>query len=208
MKPRVTYILLMMLTLPGLSFAQMHRIGIGLGTTAGIYQEDNMEIDLAGELVELPIYNYISDLGFTVGLKLMEFSTRGTFENTISKKQVSYHQSLLAIMAGFEIQLGDNFAVAPKAVKSYLGNSRFQYSDYAYFTSNNIKTEYVTGTKSISGKAELSGFEVPLYYKGEYYYIGLKFGTYANNTQIQLSSNIVSEVKIISGLQFILEAIF
>ncbi|MFH2131375.1 MAG: hypothetical protein ABIK68_13450 [bacterium] len=209
MKRGSILITLIVLLIPSLAIAEGHRIGVGLGTTSGTFERYGQAVDLKGELLELPVYTYVSANGLMVGFRLMEFTVRGKETAGLNRMDFAYKQSLLAASLGIEIKIGDNFAITPQIVKSYLGSSRFHTSTHTTYTAyTSYPYEYVTATDTISGAAELSGWEVPVYWVGEYFLVGLKLASYTNRTKIDWPTGSGSEVVLTGALSLLLETRF
>lgn len=184
-------------------------MGVGLGSTSGVYEMDSRIVDLKGELLELPVYSYVTDDGLQVGFRLMEFSIRGEEIAGINRQELSYQQSLLAVSLGFEIKIGDSLVIAPQFIKSYMGSSRFHYADYTTYAGyDDYPNEHVVATNAISGTADLSGWEVPVYWAGEYFYFGIKLSSYKNQAEINWPDGTISEITIGGALSMVLEANF
>jgi len=139
----------------------------------------------------------------------MEFSVSGEESSGLNRVTLSYQQSMLAVFLGFEFKIGESLVIAPQIIKSYMGSSRLQYASYTTDTGYiDYPYEYVTDTDIIGGRAELSGWELPIYWVGQYFYVGLKFSAYNNKTEIMFSNGYVGEVSITGALSMVLEAKF
>ncbi len=90
-----------------------------------------------------------------------------------------------------------------------MGSSRFAYRSYIIQNSGTTNEyAYSTASDIITTNAELSGFELPLYFVTKDFLFGLKLCAYSNKTTIIWSSTTTSEVKVTGGLQFVLETEF
>lgn len=208
---KICLIMLIALTLVPCSLSAQggHRIGVGLGSASGTHDQNGEKTDLKGENLELPLYSYVADSGLMIGFRLMEFSISGEIESGLQRTDISYKQTLLAASIGIEIPLGDSVMIAPQIIKSYFGNSRFHYSTYNTYTAYpDNYYEYVTDTGTIKGTAELSGWEIPVYYVGEYFLVGMKFSAYNDTTEVEWPAGSTSEVGITGALSFVLDARF
>ncbi|MBT4267537.1 MAG: hypothetical protein HN580_01800 [Deltaproteobacteria bacterium] len=202
-------IILIVMLIPCTTLAEGHRVGVGLGSTSGTHEQNDEIIDLKGELLEIPVYSYVANNGLLVGFRLMEFSVRGEKISGLNRLDLSYKQSLLAASLGFEFKIGDNWVITPQIVKSYLGSSRFHYANYTTDTGwTDYPYEYVSDTNTISGTAELSGWEVPVYWAGKYFLFGLKLCSYNSKSEIDWPDGSISEVTITGALAMVLEAQF
>jgi len=200
---------LIMMLIPLTVVAEGQRIGVSLGSASGTHEQNSVITELKGELLEIPVYSYIANNGLMVGFRLMEFSVRGEEITGNNRLDLSYKQSLLAASLGFEFKIGDNWVIAPQIIKSYMGSSRFHYANYTTNTSwSNYPYEYVTDTNNITGTAELSGWEVPVYWAGKYFFVGLKLCSYLNTSEIDWYNGTLSEVAITGALAMVLEAQF
>ena len=209
MKKACFLLILIFILIPLAVIAEGHRIGVSLGSASGTHEQNGLSTKLKGELLEIPVYSYIANSGLMVGFRLMEFSMKGEETTALSRLDLAYKQSLLAASLGFEIKIGDNWVVAPQIVKSYMGSSRFHYANYATYTAwSSYPYEYVTDTNTISGTAELSGWEVPVYWAGQYFLFGLKLCSYSNKSDIDWPDGTLSEVAITGALAMVLEAQF
>ncbi len=206
---KTCFLLILMITIPFAVVAEGHRIGVGLGSASGTHEQSEVITKLKGELLEIPVYSYVANSGLIVGFRLMEFSVRGEETTSSTRLDLSYKQSLLAASLGYEFKIGKNWVIAPQIVKSYMGSSQFHYASYETNTSwTGYSYEYVTDTNTISGTAELSGWEVPVYWAGKYFLFGLKLCSYTNEAEIDWSSGALSEVAITGALSMVLEAQF
>lgn len=190
-------------------YAQRHRIGIGLGSSSGVYRVNNQEVNLTGELLELPVYVYSSKLGFAAGFRILEFSVKGNRKTTLTELKLSYMQTVLAMTLGYEFKIGNLLVFSPQLIRSYLGHSRLSYSTYSmntYYTSRNKKV--VLETDSITGDASLSGYELPLYFVTDNYFLGLKLCAYSSKGKLIQSNGSKVEIETYGGLQFLVEAKF
>ena len=178
---------------------------MGFGNASGTYTVSTTEIDLKGEMVELPVYLYVSKVGFTAGVKLMEFAIRGSLKNGDTTTNVSYTQSLLALTVGWFFQVTDRISIAPQIVRSYTGNSRFHYSTYF---DDSYSGEYVTGTDTIQQNAVLSGYEIPVYYTGDVFLLGVKLCGYSSGADINTTSGTTGTIDVNGGLALVMEAYF
>ncbi len=209
MKKRCFLIIVIGLLVHSTLVAEGHRIGVSLGSVSGTHVQNGQIIDIKGELLEIPVYSYVANNGLLVGFRLMEFSVRGEALTGLNRLDLSYKQSLLAASLGFEFKIGDNWLIAPQIVKSYMGSSRFHYASYGtYIYNSTYSIEFVTATDTITGTAELSGWEVPVYWTGKYFLFGLKLCSYNNKSEIDWHNGSISEVNISSALAMVLEAQF
>lgn len=198
-------IIVVLLFLPAFVLAQEHWFGVGIGSVSGSYLVGNTETELSGEMVELPVYTYSSKVGLTAGVKVMEFSVQGSKETNADNTNFSYTQSLLALTLGWNFQVGDKISIAPQMVGSYMGSSRFHYSSYI---KSIIYGDYVTGTDTLKQSARLSGYEIPIYYAGKVFILGIKLCAYNSGSEIELPTGVVGEIAINGGLVFVMEAGF
>jgi len=210
MKKGCYLILLILLLAPCTSAARGHRIGVGLGSASGSYEQSGEKIDLKGELLELPLYYYVANNGLMVGFRLMEFSVKGETISSLERTEFAFKQSLLGASLGVEIKIGNNVVIAPQIVKSYLGSNRFSYSTYTTYTGYlpDYPYEYVTDTDTITGSADLSGWEIPVYWVGKFFYFGVKLCAYTSKTEIKMPSGPVNELSITGAISMVLEARF
>lgn len=203
------WLMILLLLIHGTALADGHRIGVGLGSASGEHKRYGESVDLKGELLELPLYTYAADSGLLVGFRLMEFSVSGEIENGLRHTDIAYKQTLLAASIGLEFSLTDKIVIAPQIVKSYFGNSRFHYATYDTDTFySGYDYEYVTETGTIKGTAELSGWELPVYYAGEFFYFGLKYSTFSNSSEIEWPNGDTSDASIGGALSIVLDARF
>ncbi len=72
------------------ALAQDHRIGVSLGSASGKYETSSQEIDLSGEVLELPLYSYTARSGLVIGFRLMEFAVRATEKTGPTTFYLSY----------------------------------------------------------------------------------------------------------------------
>jgi len=209
MKKRSLPLLLIMLLTAGGLAAQEHRIGIGLGSVSGQHEQYNEAVDLRGELLELPAYTYVAGGGLMIGFRLMEFSLNGSMTSGSQQTDITFRQTLLAASIGLEIPLAGKVALAPQIVKSYFGNSRFHYSIYNTYTSYpGYPYQYVAETDTIEGTADLSGWEIPVYYLGDFFFFGVKYSSYRNATEVAWTNGSLSEVTVSSAISIVLDASF
>ncbi len=196
---------------PLISLAQEHRVGIGAGMTAGKFTLGNTDITLEGEVVEMPLYIYSSDIGISIGFRISEFTTRGS-DNVGSSSDtlnISNGQSLLVGHLGYELSLGDYFVIGIRYLKSYMGNSRTHYSySSTYFANTIYSYEYITTTDIVKGKAELAGLEIPIYFKTDKFYYGLRYSAIASGTTETTADGSEAIIKLNATYQFCIEAIF
>jgi len=198
-------LLIFTLLFPAILMAQEHRIGIGIGGTSGTYTVLTTEIDLTGEMVELPVYIYASKVGFIAGAKVMEFTVTGRLKSGSFTSNVFYTQSLLALTLGWNFEVADKLSIAPQWVKSYMGNSRVHFSTYQ---TDPFYGEYVVASDSFTQNAALTGYEIPIYYTGKTLLIGLKLCAYESGAEIEFATGTTAEIDINGGLAFIMEASF
>ncbi len=208
MKKGCLLILFILILAPCSMAAKGHRIGVGLGTASGKHELSGQTTDLKGEILELPIYTYVADSGLMVGFRLMEFSVKGEISSATERTEIAFKQTLMAVALGFEFAFTDHIIIAPQIVKSYFGNSRFNYNTYQYYSISDTSVEYVTDTDAIDGTADVSGWEIPLYYVGEFFYFGLKLSAYNNKSEIDWPAGSVSDVTITGATSIVLEARF
>jgi hypothetical protein len=202
-------LILILMLIPLTAVAEGHRMGVSLGSTSGTHEQNSVITKLKGELLEIPVYSYVSNNGLMVGFRLMEISIQGEEATALNRLDLAYKQSLLAASLGFEFRIGNNWVIAPQIVKSYMGSSRFHYANYAVHTYNSdYSLEYVTDTNTISGTVELSGWEIPVYWAGKYFYFGLKLCSYTDESEIDWHNGTLSEVDITGALAMVLEAQF
>lgn len=191
------------------AYAQEHRIGIGLGSSSGVYRSNNQETDLTGELLELPSYVYSSKIGFAVGFKILEFSVKGKQETPLLKTKLAYSQTILAMTLGYEFKIGDSLIFSPQLIRSYMGSSKLDYSTYSvntYYTSEG--KDVVLSANSITGDADLSGYELPIYFVTKNYFWGIKLCWYKSEDKLILADNSEVEIDTYGGLQFLVETKF
>ncbi len=210
MKKGCYLILLILLLAPCTSAAQGHRVGVGLGSASGSYEQSGEKINLKGEILELPLYSYVANNGLMVGFRLMEFSVKGETASGLDRTELVFKQSVLGASLGVEIKIGNNVVIAPQIVKSYMGNSRFSYSTYTTYAGYlpDYPYEYVSDTNTITSTADLSGWEIPIYWVGKFFYIGGKFCAYTSKTEIELPGGPVNELSITGAISMVLEARF
>lgn len=209
MKKPLLLTMVILVLLPCSLAAQGHRIGVGLGSTSGVHEQGGEETTLKGELLELPLYTYAARNGLLIGFRLMEFSLSGESTSGLQRTEINYKQTLLAASVGLEIPVTQKILIAPQIIKSYFGNSRFHYSIYNTNTSySGYSYEYVTDTDTITGTADLSGWEIPVYYVGDYFLFGLKFSAFSNSAEIEWSNNVVSDISVSGALSIVLDARF
>jgi hypothetical protein len=194
-----------LLIFPAFIQAQEHRIGVGVGGASGAYTFSTTEIDLVGEMVELPVYLYVSKVGFMAGAKIMEFAVRGKLTSGVITTNVSYTQSLLSLTLGWNFQLADRLSIAPQIVNSYMGSSRVQFSSYQ---EDPFLGQFVIAADSYNQNASLSGYEIPIYYTGDIFVLGLKLCGYNSGADIEFPSTTKGRIDINGGIAFVMEANF
>jgi hypothetical protein len=197
--------ILLILCLPGMLMGQGHRLGVGLGSASAVFTVSTAAMALSGELTELPVYSYAADNGLTIGLRLMEFSVRGSEITDDETLNLSYRQSLLAASLGYEFRLSPNFHLSPQFVQSYMGNGHLTYSRYRTYPYGSQPYRYVVDTGSLTASTSLSGFELPFYWVTDHFFFGFKLCSYIGKTPFTLDDN-DTEVAITGALQFLLEA--
>jgi hypothetical protein len=209
MKKGCLLLLLILILAPGSIIAQGHRIGVALGSASGIHEQNGEQTTFKGEILELPLYTFVAKNGLLVGFRLMEFSINGKTKSGLQHTDMTLKQSLLGASLGLEIKIGNNVIIAPQIIKSYMGNSHFNYSTYdTYSVYPDHPYKYVIETDTVTGTADLSGWEIPVYWVGKYFYFGGKFCAYSSKTEIERPGVSVSEISITGALSLVMEARF